>query len=143
MSSSRLPAGRSSPQEKAVDEHEFEHEYFHLAEGLKWDLIQNKIAADNSITVSNEDITTAVRIMIAKQFAQYGMAPPQNDKLNEMVQNYLQKDDNSERLERTILGHKVFEYLKINLKLNMIELPYEEFIEKLKEKTTHEVEHHH
>jgi trigger factor len=35
--------------EKNMDDHEFEHEYFHLAEDLKWNLIQNKIAADQSL----------------------------------------------------------------------------------------------
>ena len=65
------------------------------------------------------------------------------EKLNELVQNYLKKDDNNERLERSLLSHKTFDYLKNNLKLNRIELAYEEFIEKLKERNTHEIEHHH
>ena len=130
-------------QEKAIEEHEFEHEYFHLAEDLKWDLLQNKIAADQLIAVSKDDIFDTGRVIISQQFAQYGIAPPDNEKLDELVQNYLQKDDNNEKLGRTLLSHKVFDYHKKNLKLNKIELPYVEFIEKLKEKTQHETEHHH
>ncbi len=130
-------------QEKVVDDHEFEHQYFHLAEDLKWDLLQSKIASDQSLIVSDEDILETGRVMISQQFAQYGVAPPDNEKLDELVQNYLQKDDNKERLGRTLLNHKVFDYLKKSLKLNRIELPYEEFISKLKEKTQHETEHHH
>jgi len=130
-------------QEKKIDDHEFEHEYFHMAQDLKWDLLQNKIAADQSIAVTNQELIETSRIMISQQYAQYGIAPPELDQLDELVQGYLKKDDNEERLSRTILGQKVFDYLKKNLKLNMTELPYEEFIEKLKEKTAHEVEHHH
>ena len=130
-------------QEKAIDDHEFEHQYFHLAEDLKWDLIQNKIATDQTIVVGHEDILQTGRVLISQQFAQYGIAPPDNEKLDELVLTYLQKDDNNERLGRTLLSHKVFDYLKKNLKLNMIELPYEDFIAKLKEKTEHETEHHH
>ncbi len=130
-------------QEKTIEDHEFEHQYFHLAEDLKWDLLQNKIATDQTIKVSNEDIMDTGRVMISQQFAQYGVAPPDDEKLDELVQNYLQKDDNQERLGRTLLSHKVFDFLKKNLKLNMLELPYEDFIEKLKEKTQHETEHHH
>ena len=130
-------------QEKAIDDHEFEHQYFHLAEDLKWDLIQNKIATDQSIVVGHEDILQTGRELISQQFAQYGIAPPDNEKLDELVLNYLQKDDNNEKLGRTLLSHKVFDYLKKNLKLNMIELPYEDFITKLKEKTEHETVHHH
>lgn len=130
-------------QEKAIDDHEFEHQYFHLAKDLKWDLIQNKIATDQSIVVGHEDILQTGRELISQQFAQYGIAPPDNEKLDELVLNYLQKDDNNEKLGRTLLSHKVFDYLKKNLKLNMIELPYEDFITKLKEKTEHETVHHH
>ncbi len=132
-----------SKQENPVDEHKFEHEYFHVAEDLKWNLIQNKIAADQKLTVTKDEIFDTARVMITQQFAQYGMPAPENDKLNEMVLNYLQKDDSMERIERSMLGHKVFDYLKKNLTLNRVELPYEEFIKKLNEKTAHEIEHHH
>ena len=129
--------------EKKIEDHEFEHEYFHLAQDLKWNLIQNKIAADQSLSVTQTEILDTTRLMISQQFAQYGVAPPENEKLDELVGNYLQKDENHERLERTLLGQRVFDYLKKNIKLNITELPYDAFIEKLKEKTAHEVEHHH
>ena len=132
-----------SRQEKPTDEHDFEHEYFHLAEDLKFNLIQEKIAADNNLSVTKDDVMESARMMISRQFVEYGVAPPDHEKLDEMVANYLQKDDNGERVERALLGQKVFEFLKKNLKLNRIELPYAEFIEKLKEKTQHEMEHHH
>jgi trigger factor len=129
-------------QETKIDGHNFEHEYFHMAQDLKWDLIQNKIAAEQSLKITNEELIDTARIMISQQYAQYGMAPPEMSQLDEIVKDYLKKDDNDERLSRSLLGHKVFDYLKKNLKLNMQELPYEQFIEKLKEKTSHEVQHH-
>ena len=106
-------------QEKTIDDHEFEHQYFHLAEDLKWDLLQNKIAADQSIKVTNEDVMDTGRVLMSQQFAQYGVAPPDSEKLDELVQNYLQKDDNNERLGRTLLSQKVFDHLKKNLKLTL------------------------
>lgn len=130
-------------QQKNFEEHEFEHEYFHLSEDLRWDLLQNKIATDQTIAVTKEDIFNTGRVMIFQQFEQYGVAPPEKEKLDELVQNYLLKDDNEERLSRALLNQKILDYLKKNLKLDMIELPYEEFIEKLKEKNQHELEHHH
>ena len=130
-------------QQKNFEEHEFEHEYFHLSEDLRWDLLQNKIATDQTIAVTKEDIFNTGRVMIFQQFEQYGVAPPEKEKLDELVQNYLLKDDNEERLSRSLLNQKILDYHKKNLKLDMIELPYEEFIEKLKEKNQHELEHHH
>lgn len=132
-----------SKQEKAIDEHTFEHEYFHLAEDLKWSLIEGKIAGDQSIEVKGEDLMEAAMGMISQQFAQYGAPPPEDEKLREIAKDYLMKEENDERIQRAILSHRVFEYLKKNLKLNMIELPYDEFVAKLNEKTEHELQHHH
>ncbi len=130
-------------QEKKIDDHEFEHEYYHMAQDLKWDLLQNKISADQSLSVSQKELLDTGRIMISQQYAQYGIAPPELSELDDLVQSYLKKDDHEERLSRSLLGEKVFEYLKKNLKLSTTELPYEEFLEKVKEKTAHEMEHHH
>jgi trigger factor len=132
-----------SRQEKPVEDENFEHEYFHMAEDLKYNLIQEKIASENSISITEEDVMNSARLMISQQFVQYGVAPPDDEKLDELVMNYLQKDDQGERLERAMVGQKVFEFLKKNLKLNMIELPFSEFVEKMNEKTQHEMEHHH
>jgi trigger factor len=127
-------------QDKQIDEHTFEHEYMHVAEDLKWNLIESKIAEEQSIDVTWEEVHSTARMMVAQQFAQYGVPAPEDEKLNEMATNYLQKENVAENVERNIRSSKVFDYLKKNLKLNVIELPYEEFIEKLKEKTEHE--HH-
>jgi trigger factor len=132
-----------SRQEKEVNDHEFEHEYYHVAEDLKWNLIQEKIAEAQSISVTEGEILELSKMMISQQFAQYGVAPPENAKLEDLAKDYLQKEDYYERMERTLRGQKIFDYLKQNLKLNMIELPYDEFVAKLKEKDAHELEHHH
>jgi trigger factor len=130
-------------QEKPVDDHEFEHTYFHVAEDLKWNLMQKKIAGEQSYEISENDIFDSARLMISQQFAQYGMPAPEDEKLNEMVKNYLSKDNNWTNIENTLLSQKVFDYLKGKLQLDNMELPYIEFIEKMNEKTAHELEHHH
>ena len=81
--------------------------------------------------------------MISQQFAQYGIAPPEKEKLDEMITGYLKKDDNFERMERSLRGQKVFDYLKKSLKLEKIEMTYADFTAKLQEKDQHELEHHH
>jgi trigger factor len=129
-------------QEKPLTEEEFEHEFFHVIEDLKWNLINEKIAADQSVVVSGEEVRDMARIMISQQFAQYGMAPPEDEQLQEYINGYLEKDDSYERLERSLRSQKVFDYLKKNVALNEMELPYSEFLEKMQEKTKHELEHH-
>jgi trigger factor len=132
-----------SQQKEQIDDHQFDHEYFHVAEDLKWNLIEGKIAAEAGIEVKFEEVNDAAKLMIAQQFAQYGVPAPEEAKLQEMARDYLLKDDNSERVQRSLMSQRIFEHLKKTLKLNMIELPYEEFTAKLNEKTEHELEHHH
>ena len=130
-------------QEKEVDEHTFEHDYFHVAEDLRWNLIQEKIAAANSISVDPQEVIAVAEQMVMQQFSQYGMPAPDAEKLTELATNYLKSENNGERVERIIRDNKVFDVLKKEVKLDMIEMPNDQFIEKLNEKTAHEVEHNH
>jgi len=122
---------------------DFEHEYFHLADDLRWDLIQSRIAEANEIAVSEEEIRELARQTIRQQFAQYGYFDLDESKEKDIVERYLREDDRAEKLERAIRDQKVFDYLKKEVKLDMTELPYQDFVQKLNEQTQHELEHHH
>ena len=130
-------------QEKEIDEHTFDHEYFHLAEDLRWNLIQTKIAESNSIKVEEEEVRNVARQMVSQQFAQYGVPAPESAKLDELANNYLNESNNAERVDRIIRDNKVFDVLKKEVKLDMIEMPYQDFVGKVNEKTAHELEQHH
>ncbi|MBP6401465.1 MAG: trigger factor [Bacteroidia bacterium] len=130
-------------QEKEMDEHTFEHEYFHVAEDLRWNLIQGKLSAMHSIEVTEDEIKELSRQIIRQQFAQYGYYEMEPDRLEDIATRYLNEEGNYDKLDRSIRENKVFEILKKEVKLDMIEMPYADFIGKLNEKTTHEAEHHH
>ena len=130
-------------KDKQLDEHAFEHEYMHLAEDLRWNLINGKIAKTNNIEISDEEITTVAKQVLYQQFANYGIADMDVTKLDDVAKRYLSEENNREKIERSILDQKVFDSVKPQLKLDNIELPYEEFVSKLHEKSEHELEHHH
>ncbi|REJ81619.1 MAG: trigger factor [Bacteroidetes bacterium] len=129
-------------QEKEKAEHEFDHEYYHLAEDLRWSLIQNKVASSNDIIISEEEVKALSVQVIRQQFAQYGYYEMEQDKLDEMSVRYLNEEGNYDRLERTLRENKVFEHLRQQIQLDNIELSYTDFVDKLREKTNHELEHH-
>ncbi len=130
-------------QEKAMDEHTFEHEYFHVSEDLRWNLVQSKLAAVNNIEVTEDEVKDLSRQVIRQQFAQYGYYEMEPERLEDIATRYLNEEGNYDKLERSIRENKVFDVLKKEVKLDMIELPYADFVTKLNEKTTHELEHHH
>lgn len=129
--------------EKEMDEHTFEHEYYHVAEDLRWNLIQSKLSQKHDVKVEDEEIQEVSRQMIRQQFAQYGVPAPEMDKLNELSSNYLREENNYERIERMIRENKIFDVLKKEVKLDVHEMPYDQFVAKLNERTAHEMEHNH
>lgn len=128
--------------EKPLNDQEFEHEYFHLAEELRWDLIKQRVAKTASLEVDPEEVKNLASAMVRQQFAQYGMYQMEDDKLQRITEDYVQKEENRERLEKSILEDKVFRHLKTMAKLDTEELPYDVFMAKMAEKTEHENAHH-
>ncbi len=128
--------------EKAIDEETFQHEYYHLSEDLRWNLIQNKIGEAHQISVSEDEIKELARQVMRQEFAQYGYYDLEPERLEEMTQRYLQQEGTFEKLERNLKESKVFDQIKKEISLDRIELPYDNFVAKLQEKTQHEAQHH-
>lgn len=130
-------------QEKQMDEATFEHEYYHVSEDLRWNLIQNKLSAVHSVEVTEDEVKDLSRQVIRQQFAQYGYYEMEPERLEDISMRYLNEEGNYDKLERSIRENKVFDILKKEVKLDMIEMPYADFVAKLSEQTAHEKEHHH
>ncbi|MFZ7122913.1 MAG: trigger factor [Bacteroidota bacterium] len=129
--------------EKPMADSEFDHQYYHLAEDLRWNLMVTKLATDQGFDVTEDELKELARGLVRQQFAQYGYYDIDDAKLEEVSERYLNEDGNRERLDRSIRENKVFAHLKGVVKLDMIELPYQEYVARLQEKTQHELEHHH
>jgi trigger factor len=138
----RMIRANMKPGEEVSDS-EFDHQYYHLAEDLRWDLIRNHVAKKNAVEVTPEEVTNLAAAMVRQQLAQYGMYEIGDDQLKQFTDDYLKKEGNADRLEKSIIDNKVFRLLKSQIKLDVHELPYADFTSKLMEKTHHEMEHHH
>jgi trigger factor len=58
--------------EKTTPE-ELEKEYDHFRDDLRWQLVKNKIAKDNSVKITDEEIMAEAKTFTKAQFAQYGL----------------------------------------------------------------------
>jgi FKBP-type peptidyl-prolyl cis-trans isomerase (trigger factor) len=101
------------------------------------------VAKANNITVLPEEITNLAAAMVRQQLAQYGMYDVEETRMKQITDDYVNKEGNADRLEKSILDDKVFRQLKSQVKLDVEAMPYEEFTARLVEKTPHELEHHH
>ena len=58
--------------EKPVTLDEIEKDFEGYKKSLKWQIIENKIAKENNISVSREDAVAETKKLITAQMAQYG-----------------------------------------------------------------------
>lgn len=98
--------------------------------GLKWQLIQNKLIKENDIKVQPQDAINYVKSMMINQYAQYGIPAPADAELNKYAKNALANQEEANRIYDNLYQTKVFEVLKGVVKLNEQTVSYEEFIEK-------------
>ena len=139
--------------EKPVTAEQLEKEYNSYSKHIKLQLIENKIAKENNLEVKQEEIIAFAEQLIRNQFAQYGQMNPEDEKVKELADNYLQKRERIRQIYETLIERKSFEYLKSFFILNIIELPHDEFLNAVKpahnhdhhdhEHEHHEHEHHH
>ncbi|MGI8892655.1 MAG: trigger factor [Bacteroidia bacterium] len=127
--------------ENPISHEQLDKEYNNYSKYIKLQLIESKIAKENNIEVHNEEIEAYARQLIRNQFAQYGQMDPEQEKINELANSYLQKSDRIRQIYETLLERKAFEYLKSFFTLNIIELPHDEFLKAVKPPHNHDHEH--
>jgi hypothetical protein len=60
-----------------------------VAEDLRWNLVQTRLAQANHVTVSEEEIHQAAKRAMQQQFYQYGMYDLDDAKLENITARYL------------------------------------------------------
>ncbi len=117
--------------EKPVTMEQVEEEIEGYLESLRWQLIENKITADNNLNVSNEELIEYTKAMMAQQFAQYGL-PAEEEQLEGAVHNVLSDKKEAQRIYQMLSEQKVTNFLKENVGLKESELSMDDFVERYK-----------
>jgi trigger factor len=104
---------KSSGDGKITDE-VLNQEYSSYIRGLKWDLIKNKIADDNKITVEADEVRNKAKDLIIQQFGGRAFADQFGDKIDGIADNYLQGENgqNFMRLYNQLKNEKVMGFIK-------------------------------
>ncbi|MBI3136640.1 MAG: trigger factor [Bacteroidetes bacterium] len=97
--------------------------------GLKWQLIQNKLIKENDVKVEPQDAINYVKSMMVNQYAQYGIPAPADAELDKYAKNALSNQEEANRIYDNLYQGKIFTLLKGMVKLNDKVLSYEKFIE--------------
>ncbi len=106
-----------------------EKEFDHYKRGLKWDLVKNRIAEDNKITVEADEVRAKAKDLIIAQFGGQAFAEQISDKLDGIADNYLQNENgqNFMKLYNQLRAEKILKLIREKITVQEKKVTVEEF----------------
>jgi trigger factor len=104
-------------------------EFADYKRGLIWDLVKNKIAEDNKITVEADEVRAKAKDMIVAQFGGQAFAEQLADRLDGIADNYLQSENgqNFMRLYNQLRAEKILAHIKQNITIKEKKVSLDDF----------------
>jgi trigger factor len=104
-----------------------EKEFDNFKKDLKWQLIKNKLAKENEIKITEEDLVKEAENITRFQFQQYGLYYATDEQISKYARETLKKEEDVKRIADKILEDKVIELLKGIVKQDGKKVTIEEF----------------
>src|SRR5665647_1447187 len=112
--------------EKSTAE-QIEKEFDSFRKDLKWQLIRNKVARDNEVKISEEELQKEAENITRYQFQQYGLFYTTDEQIANYAKETLKREEDAKRIADKILEEKVIELMKDLVKLENKSVTVEEF----------------
>ena len=120
---------RSGEKELTVEQ--AEEEYARSEKGLRYQLIEGKVIADNKLQITFEEIKAFAKEMIKAQMAQYGQTDPADEELEGIAARILSNQDEVKRLSEQLMNKKLLDFFKENVKLEEKEVGFDTFVKEV------------
>ena len=114
--------------EKPVTLDEIENDFEGYKKSLKWQIIENKIAKENNLSVAKEEALAEAKKLIAAQMAQYGQLSPEEELLEQYAQQVLTNKEEEKNIYDRVFASKMTDFFKEAFKMKEKEISYEDFI---------------
>ncbi|HOU03645.1 MAG TPA: trigger factor [Bacteroidales bacterium] len=112
--------------DKATPE-QIDKDFDSFRKDLKWQLIKNKVAKDNNIKITEEELQKEAENITRFQFSQYGLYYATDEQISNYAKETLKREDDAKRIADKILDNKVIEILKEIVKIEVKSVTAEEF----------------
>tara|TARA_R110002124_G_scaffold287364_1_gene474043 strand:- start:78324 stop:79664 length:1341 start_codon:yes stop_codon:yes gene_type:complete len=114
--------------EKPLTEEEAKAEYERSEKGLRYQLIEGKLRAENKLQVTFDELKDYSKNMIKGQMAQFGQMNPSEEELESIAARILSNKEEVNRISEQLNTNKLLQFFKENAKLKTKEVTYDEFI---------------
>lgn len=111
-----------------------DEEYEKYKDALKWQLIENRIASDNKVEVTADEIRDHLKAFMADQMRRYGQQHADEEMLENFAVRVMKDEKEVKNVYDRLFDDKVFQLLKNKLKLNAVEVTYDDFVKLVAEK---------
>lgn len=106
---------------------EIEKDYDHFRDDLRWQLIKNRVAKDNEIKITDEEILAEAKEFTRAQFSQYGLYYATDEQITSFARDMLKKEDDARRLAEKVLDTRVLDVVIEAMKVEDKQVSAEEF----------------
>lgn len=119
---------KSSSKGELTDE-VIAREFEDYKRGLKWDLVKNRIADDNKISVEAEEVRAKAKDLILAQFGGAAIASQLGDRLDAIADNYLQNENgqNFMKIYGQLRSEKILKFIRENITVQEKKVSVDEF----------------
>ncbi len=106
---------------------QIEKDFDSFRQDLKWQLIKNKIAKNNEIKITPEEMLSEAEKITRLQFRQYGIFYASDEQITNYAKETLKREEDVKRIADKILDEKVTAILKDMVKIENKKVSIEEF----------------
>jgi trigger factor len=106
---------------------QIEQEFDNFRKDLRWQIIRNKVARENEIKITEEELHAEAMNITRYQFQQYGLFYANDEQIHNYAHEMLKRDEDAKRIADKILEEKAIEKLKEVVKLENKTVTVEEF----------------
>jgi len=112
---------------KNLTDEQIESDFPNFMKDLHWQLIRDRVAKDNNVEVSEEEVKTEGKRIAAMQFSQYGMFNVPEEHLENYAEQMIRNEEEKKRLYNKVEEDKILEAIKSKVTLEEKEIGHEEF----------------
>ncbi|MGQ9620031.1 MAG: trigger factor [Bacteroidales bacterium] len=114
-------------ENKEATEEQIEKEFNSFIKDLKWQLILKKIAKDNDIKITDEEVLREAEKLTRYQFLQYGLFYATDEQITSYAREMVERENDARRIADRLLEKKVIEQLKGIVTLETQKVTIDEF----------------
>ncbi len=106
---------------------DIEKDWDHFRDDLRWQLIKNKVAKENGIKITDEEILAEAKEFTRAQFSQYGLYYATDEQITSFAKDMLKKEDDARRIAEKVLDTRVLDIVIEAMKVEDKQVSAEEF----------------